>query len=52
MTAVAGVFAAVALGAVFPTHDLTFLQLLLALGGFVVGLVLNFGFSRRHDKDR
>jgi hypothetical protein len=49
---VIGVFAAVALGKMFPAHDLTFIQLLIAVGGFVVGLVLDVGVGRRHNKDR
>ena len=48
---VVGVCAAVALGKMFPSHDLTFLQLFLSVLGLVVGLVLDVGARSRRDKD-
>jgi len=47
---VVGVMAAVAIGRFFPEHDLTFLQMLVAVGGFLAGVVLDLSFKSRAGK--
>ena len=42
--------AAVAIGRFFPEHDLTFLQMLVAVGGFLAGVVLDLSFKSRAGK--
>ena len=47
---VVGVMAAVAIGKFFPEHDLSFLQILVAVGGFLIGVVLDLGGKCRGEK--
>ena len=47
---VVGVMAAVAIGKFFPEPDLSFLQILVAVGGFLIGVVLDLGGKSRSEK--
>ena len=47
---VIGVTAAVVIGKFFPEHDLSFLQALPAVGGFLVGIVLDLGGKSRSEE--
>ena len=47
---VVAVMAAIAIGKFFPEHDLTFLQMLMAVAGFVTGVVLDLSGRRRREK--
>jgi len=42
--------ATVAIGKFFPDHDLSFLQILVAVGSFLIGVVLDLGDKSRGEK--
>lgn len=47
---VIGAMGAVAIGKLFPEHDLSFFQALVALAGFLVGIVLDLTGKSRREK--